>query len=79
MNPMTFILVLTIFWVITIFISLPIGIKVPTRPKIGHASSAPSHHKLGMKVLITFAISLAATFIYWYIIVRFPNLFDFVK
>lgn len=79
MNPMTFALVLTIFWVITIFIALPIGIKIPSKPQVGHASSAPNHHRLGAKVLITFAISLAATFIYWYIIIRFPNIFDFVK
>ena len=79
MNPMTFILVLTIFWVISIFISLPIGIKIPEKPKAGHASSAPSRHNIGAKMLITFLISLVSTFIYWYIIIHFPNLYDFVK
>ena len=79
MNPMSFILVLTIFWIITIFISLPIGIKMPDKPRLGHERGAPSRHNIGVKMLITFLISLAATFVYWYIIVHFPDCFDFLK
>lgn len=79
MNPMTFLLVLTIFWIISIFIALPIGIKMPNEPEIGHADSAPSYHRFGIKILVTFLISLVATSIYWYMIIHFPTLFDFIK
>ena len=68
MNIMTFIIVLVIFWVITIFMILPIGVKPPTKPTIGHADSAPEKSYMAIKLLVSFAISLVLTAIYWYIV-----------
>lgn len=68
MNIITFFLVLTIFWVITIFLALPIGINVPQKIKKGHADSSPSNPRVGLKLLVTFLISIVLTIIYWYIV-----------
>lgn len=79
MNIMSFILVCTVFWIFTIFIALPIGINIPKTPKIGHADSAPIKPRMGLKLLITFLISIVLTLIYWYIIIKFPYILDFLK
>ncbi|MBP7189688.1 MAG: DUF1467 family protein [Rickettsiaceae bacterium] len=68
MNIITFLLVLMIFWVFTIFLALPIGIRMPDKIKKGHANSAPSNPRIGLKLLITFLISVVLTIIYWYIV-----------
>ena len=52
-----FILFILICWII-FFISLPIKISVPANQVDGHASSAPKKTHIGLKVVITTAISL---------------------
>lgn len=79
MNIMSFILVLTVFWVFFIFIFLPIGIKTHKNPVIGHADSAPINPNLGLKMVISFIISIVLTIIYWYIVTKFPHSLDFIK
>lgn len=79
MNIITFTLVCTVFWVFTIFIALPIGITTAKKTPLGHADSAPIKPRLGLKLLITFAISIVLTLLYWYIIIKFPHILDFLK
>jgi predicted secreted protein len=67
-NIMTFIIVLTIFWVITVFMILPIGAKPPEKPALGHADSAPEKSYMGIKLLASFSISLVLTMVYWYVV-----------
>ena len=52
-----FVLFVLIWWII-FFISLPIRISVPENPIDGHASSAPKKTYIGLKVVITTAISM---------------------
>jgi predicted secreted protein len=52
-----FVLFVLIWWII-FFISLPIKISVSPKPVEGHASSAPKKTYIGLKVIITSAISL---------------------
>lgn len=79
MNIMSFILVLTVLWIILVFISLPIGIKIEKNPIVGHADSAPINPYLWRKVCISFIISVVLTMIYCYIVVRYPHILDFIK
>ncbi len=68
MNIMTFIIVLAIFWVITVFMILPIGSRPPEKPGLGHADSAPEKSYMGIKLLVSFSISLVLTMVYWYVV-----------
>jgi predicted secreted protein len=47
------ILTYVIIWWVVLFAVLPWGIKVPDEPEPGHASSAPTNPRLGLKALIT--------------------------
>ena len=66
MNIMTFILTVTMIWIVLIFISLPIGLKFETE-NYGGADSAPSTHYYGLKMLITLVLSIVITSIYCYV------------
>lgn len=52
-----FLLFILIWWIF-FFISLPIKISVSNNPKPGLASSAPKKTHIGLKVIITTAISM---------------------
>lgn len=49
---------ITMWWVV-IFAVLPFGARPPARIEKGHAPSAPESPRLGMKMLVTTAISAA--------------------
>ena len=51
-----FLLLIVIWWVI-FFITLPINISVPEKVNRGFATSAPKKTYIGLKILITSAIS----------------------
>jgi predicted secreted protein len=76
---MTFILLVTIIWLINIFIALPVGNKMPIKPKIGHADSAPEVHHIGLKLLITFVISIILALCYKWVLSEFPGLYNLIK
>ena len=52
-----FVMLVLIWWII-FFISLPIKISVPSNPEEGFASSAPKKTYIGLKVIITTAITI---------------------
>ncbi|AIL65330.1 putative membrane protein [Rickettsiales bacterium Ac37b] len=54
-------------WVIIFFMALPIGIKIPERPKVGYADSAPEDSKLWIKTIVTTLLSALFTgiFVWW--------------
>ncbi len=66
MNLMTFILVLSMIWIVLSLILLPIGIEMPDKIENGHASSAPKNPRMMLKLGISFSISLILTIIYFY-------------
>ncbi|MES2214750.1 MAG: DUF1467 family protein [Pseudomonadota bacterium] len=68
MSIMSIILTFTVIWIVVIFIVLPIGIKMPKNFEKGHADSAPEKHYVGLKLIITFCISLVLTAVYWLIV-----------
>ena len=53
----TKILLFILIWWIIFFISLPFKISVPVNQIKGHASSSPKKTYIGLKVIITTAIS----------------------
>ena len=53
----TKILLFILIWWIIFFISLPFKISIPENQIKGHASSSPKKTYLGLKVIITTAIS----------------------
>ena len=63
-----FLLFILIWWII-FFICLPIKLSVPMDHKRGHATSAPKKTYIGLKVIITSAVSI--------IIMLFLILFNF--
>ena len=59
-------LVFLMVWMIVFFMSLPIGINVSRDSELGNANSAPTKTHLKLKVLLCTIISLAPTYlIYW--------------
>ncbi|MGB8274517.1 MAG: DUF1467 family protein [Alphaproteobacteria bacterium] len=44
-------------WWVVLFAVLPWGVRIADEPEPGHASSAPINPRLGLKVLVTSAIS----------------------
>jgi predicted secreted protein len=76
---MTFVLLVTIIWLVSIFIALPIGNKMPKKPRIGHADSAPSHHNIGLKLLITLVTSIMLALCYKWVLYKFPGLYNLIK
>ena len=53
MNWFTGLMVYVIVWWLIWFMMLPIGVKVPETVEKGHAPSAPSNPKLGIKFATT--------------------------
>lgn len=51
------IVVYLITWWVVLFAVLPWGVRVPEKPEVGHAPSAPVNPQLGRKVLATTLIS----------------------
>lgn len=64
MNIMTFILTVTMAWVILFFIALPIGTTVTDNVQKGNADSAPEKHYLIHKIIISFLLALIIAVIY---------------
>lgn len=60
---LSYIVVYTCFWWIIFYIALPIGNKVPQIIEKGHADSAPTNPKLGLKAVITSLIALPITYL----------------
>jgi predicted secreted protein len=54
----TSILVYVMIWVVVLFMVLPWGVRLADKPEPGHATSAPMHPYIGLKLLITSVISL---------------------
>jgi len=66
MSIVSIFLVFLMVWMIIFFISLPIGISVSRDLELGNANSAPKKTHLKLKVLLCTIISLAPTYlIYW--------------
>jgi predicted secreted protein len=68
MNLMTFILTITMIWIILLFISLPLGLKMPEEIQKGNCDGAPEKHYLFAKIFVTFFISILLSGIYFYYI-----------
>tara|TARA_A100000171_G_scaffold40372_1_gene40632 strand:- start:413 stop:649 length:237 start_codon:yes stop_codon:yes gene_type:complete len=66
MDIVTNVVVFLIVWWIVLFMVLPWGVKTPSAPDAGHASSAPVKPKLLQKFLITTFISI----IVWWVILQ---------
>jgi len=66
MNIMTFILTITIVWIILFLISLPIAIKMPKIVEKGNADSAPEIHYMAQKIFISLVLAIVISVIYWY-------------
>ena len=49
--------VYVLIWWMVLFAVLPWGVRVPDRPEPGHATSAPSNPRLGLKLLVTSAVA----------------------
>ena len=52
------IVVFFMVWWTVLFAVLPWGVTVAEEPEVGHAPSAPSRPRLGMKFLVTTAITV---------------------
>ena len=76
MNILTGIVAYTIIWMVVLFTILPIGVRtahdVGDRPEQGHASSAPINPRIGLKFLITTAVSAVIFAAYWYMVTYDP-------
>jgi predicted secreted protein len=57
MTLSTGILIYVMIWVVLLFMVLPWGVNMPERVEKGHANSAPLNPHLGLKFLITTALS----------------------
>lgn len=67
MNIMTFILTITMTWIVLFFIALPIAVKMPDKVQKGNADSAPEKHFIFAKSIITFLLALIISILHWYI------------
>ena len=66
MSIVSIFLVFLMVWMIIFFMSLPIGISVSKDSELGNANSAPTKTHLKLKVILCTIISLAPTYlIYW--------------
>lgn len=64
---MTFILTVTMTWIILIFISLPLFLKSQEKVLKGNEEGAPEVHYFIEKLLVTFLLSIVFAGIYFYI------------
>ena len=53
--------VFVIVWWLVLFMVLPFGAQPPEQVEPGHADSAPARPRIGLKLLITTAISIVLT------------------
>lgn len=65
MNLMTFILTVTMCWLVLFFVLMPIGINVPLKFQKGNADSAPDKHYIFIKIIISFLLSLIIASIFY--------------
>ena len=78
MSIVSIFLVFLMVWMIIFFMSLPIGISVSRDSELGNANSAPTKTHLKLKVLFCTIISLAPTYlIYW--LVKTEYLFPIIQ
>ena len=47
------VLIYVMLWVVTLFLVLPWGVKPADVNDLGHATGAPLHPRIGLKLLIT--------------------------
>ncbi len=59
-----------IIWTVVLFMVLPWGNQPVDEPEPGHAASAPANPRIGLKFLITSAIS-SVLFLIFYVVVEF--------
>jgi predicted secreted protein len=64
----SYIVVLTCVWWIVFYMILPFGNEITIKPEVGHADSAPTKPRLGIKVIITSVISIILTMVIVYLI-----------
>lgn len=64
----SYIIILTCIWWVVFFMILPFGAEVSRKPKLGHADSAPTKPRLGIKIIITSAIAIPLTMLIHYAI-----------
>lgn len=64
----SYIVILTCIWWIVFFMALPFGAEVKHHPENGHADSAPTNPRIGLKIIITTVISLSLTAIIVYLL-----------
>lgn len=57
MTLSTGIIVYVMIWVVVLFLVLPWGVRIPTKIEQGHANSAPETPHIGLKLLMTSALS----------------------
>ncbi len=57
MNLATGIVVYVMIWVVVLFLVLPWGVRIPESVEKGHATSAPENPYIGLKFLVTTALS----------------------
>ena len=66
MSTVSFILVHLMMWLIVFFMTLPFGVKVSDKPKLGNANSAPIKTNLKPKFFLSFIVAfIPSVFIYW--------------
>lgn len=63
MNWFTGTAVFLVIWFLVLFAVLPWGVHVPEEPEAGHATSAPSNPRIGLKLLVTTVITIALWFV----------------
>ena len=57
-----------ILWWLTLFAVLPWGVHVPDKQESGHADSAPSRPRMGLKVAVTSAVAAVLWVIVYFMI-----------
>lgn len=66
----SYIVTLTCVWWVVFYMVLPFGNKVTIKPESGHADSAPTTPRLGIKIITTSLISIILTMAIVYSIER---------
>ncbi len=64
----SYIVVLTCVWWVVFFMVLPYGNQIDIKPEKGHADSAPTNPRIGIKIAITSVISIILTVIIVYLL-----------
>ena len=57
-----------LIWWVVLFAVLPWGVHVPDNPEPGHAASAPSNPRMGLKVIATTVVSAIVWVAVWYLL-----------